>query len=249
MSVTPLALAPCTAPARARRVGAVPTPRVRPLAEVLPPARATVPVDPDDGARTRRAQDELDRLAAALRPVALRLLTAVADVLAGRRPPGDLGPLLGPDALATLVRATRQARGSATRGRRARARDPPPGRVCAACACAPSDRGRWRSSPSCTAPSACGPSPRAWSARATARPTRATGARWRCGPGEAGSYPGVRGGAPWHCLYLRPEPQGQGALRDGVSARRACCGLARAALPPASAAACRDAWPSSSGPM
>ena len=67
--------------------------------------------DPDDGARTRRAQDELDRLAAALRPVALRLLTAVADVLAGRRPPGDLGPLLHPDALATLVRATRQGAG------------------------------------------------------------------------------------------------------------------------------------------
>jgi Family of unknown function (DUF6459) len=111
VSLTPLALVPCTAPARARRVGAVPTPRVRPLAEVLPPARATVPVDPDDGARIRRAQDELDRLAAALRPVALRLLTAVADVLAGRRPPGDLGPLLGPDALATLVRATRKAAG------------------------------------------------------------------------------------------------------------------------------------------
>lgn len=111
MSVTPLALAPCTAPARARRVGAVPTPRVRPLAEVLPPPRPAVPVDPDDGARTCRAQDELDRLAAALRPVALRLLTAVADVLAGRRPPGDLGPLLGPDALATLVRALRQATG------------------------------------------------------------------------------------------------------------------------------------------
>jgi hypothetical protein len=110
VSVTPLALAPCTAPARARRVGAVPTPRVRPLAEVLPPARAAL-VDPDDGDRTRRAQDELDRLAAALRPVALRLLTAVADVLAGRRPPGDLGPLLGPEALATLVRATRKAAG------------------------------------------------------------------------------------------------------------------------------------------
>ena len=44
-------------------------------------------------------------------PLALRLLTAVADVLAGRRPPGDLGPLLHPDALATLVRATRQAAG------------------------------------------------------------------------------------------------------------------------------------------
>lgn len=109
MSVTPRAPAPCTAPARARRVGAVPTPRVRPLAEVLPPARATVLPDPDDGARTRRAQDELDRLAAALRPLALRLLTAVADVLAGRRPPGDLGPLLAPDALAGLVRATRAA--------------------------------------------------------------------------------------------------------------------------------------------
>ncbi|GAA4747421.1 Rv3235 family protein [Actinomycetospora chibensis] len=111
MSVTPLALAPCTAPARARRVGAVPTPRVRPLAEVLPPDRPAVLVDPDDGARTRRAQDELDRLAASLRPVALRLLTAVADVLAGRRPHGDLGPLLHPDALATLVRATRQPAG------------------------------------------------------------------------------------------------------------------------------------------
>ena len=139
MSVTPLAPAPCTAPARARRVGAVPAPRVRPLAEVLPPARPTVLADPDDGARTRRAQDELDRLAAALRPVALRLLTAVADVLAGRRPPGDLGPLLHPDALATLVRATRQGarRGP---GPPARARAPPRGRACADCACAPSDQ-------------------------------------------------------------------------------------------------------------
>jgi len=102
-------LAPCTVPARARRIGGMPTPRIRPLAEVLsaqPRPRSTA--DPDDGARIRRAQDELDRVAAALRPLAARLLTAVADVLAGRRPAADLGPLLAPDALATLVRATQQ---------------------------------------------------------------------------------------------------------------------------------------------
>ncbi|PVZ14886.1 Rv3235 family protein [Actinomycetospora cinnamomea] len=97
-------LVPSLAPARVRRVGEVPAPRVRPLADVLP-APAPRAVDPGPAARTRHAQDELDRLAAALRPVAARLLSAVADVLAGRRPPGHLDALLTPDALATLVRA------------------------------------------------------------------------------------------------------------------------------------------------
>lgn len=108
-------LVPCTVPARARRVGEVPAPRVRPLAEVLPgPLRPVPAEEPDDGARTRREQDDLDRIAAALRPVALRLLTVVADVLAGRRPPGDVGPLLDADALATLVRASPPRRRRAT---------------------------------------------------------------------------------------------------------------------------------------
>jgi len=96
--------APSLAPARVRRVGEVPVPRVRPLADVLPRhPRPATPPDPD--ARTRHAQDELDRVAAALRPVAARLLTAVADVLAGRRPPAHLDGLLAPAARATLVRA------------------------------------------------------------------------------------------------------------------------------------------------
>ncbi|WP_433038794.1 Rv3235 family protein [Actinomycetospora sp. CA-053990] len=106
-----------------------------------PAARRGAAPGPGDGARrpgrrrpTRRAQDELDRLAAALRPVALRLLTAVADVLAGRRSPGDLGPLVGPEALATLVRAARTATG-ARRGTESARRGPRAGlrglRVCA----------------------------------------------------------------------------------------------------------------------
>ena len=95
---------PSAAPARVRRVGEVPVPRVRPLADVLPaPARRAQ--DPGPAARTRRAQDELDRLGAALRPVAVRLLTAVADVLAGRRPPGHLETLLAPAAFEALARA------------------------------------------------------------------------------------------------------------------------------------------------
>ncbi len=98
--------APSLAPARVRRVGEVPVPRVRPLADVLAHhPRPAPPPGADPGARTRRAQDELDRVAAALRPVAARLLTAVADVLAGRRPPAHLDGLLAPAALATLVRA------------------------------------------------------------------------------------------------------------------------------------------------
>lgn len=98
--------APSLAPARVRRVGEVPVPRVRPLADVLPRhPRPTPRPGADPGARTRQAQDELDRVAAALRPVAARLLTAVADVLAGRRPPAHLDGLLAPAALATLVRA------------------------------------------------------------------------------------------------------------------------------------------------
>ena len=96
--------APSLVPARVRRVGEVPVPRVRPLAELLPaPERSAAVVAP--GAAVGRAQDELDRLAAALRPVAARLLTAVADVLAGRRPPAHLDALLTRDALAALVRA------------------------------------------------------------------------------------------------------------------------------------------------
>ncbi|WP_433786634.1 Rv3235 family protein [Actinomycetospora sp. CA-101289] len=126
--------APSLAPARVRRVGDVPVPRVRPLADVLPRhPRPTPP--PSADARTRQAQDELDRVAAALRPVAARLLTAVADVLAGRRPPAHLDGLLAPAALATLVRAA--PRPGARRPDAASARGAAPGaglrglRVCA----------------------------------------------------------------------------------------------------------------------
>ncbi|MFC5140139.1 Rv3235 family protein [Actinomycetospora rhizophila] len=81
----------------------MPAPRVRPLDEVLAaPGERPDPVPvPDPG----RAQQELDRLAAALRPMAARLLTAVGDVLAGRRPARHLDALLTPDALAVLARA------------------------------------------------------------------------------------------------------------------------------------------------
>ncbi|MDF2978950.1 MAG: hypothetical protein K0S40_3678 [Actinomycetospora sp.] len=118
MAVVPPA--PSLAPARVRRVGEVPVPRVRPLAEVLPRhPRPAPPPGADPGARTRQAQDDLDGVAAALRPVAARLLTAVADVLAGRRPPAHLDGLLAPAALATLVRAA--PRPGATPPRPARA--------------------------------------------------------------------------------------------------------------------------------
>jgi hypothetical protein len=126
--------APSPAPARVRRVGEVPVPRVRPLADVLPHhPRPAPPPGADPGARTRQAQDELDRVAAALRPVAARLLTAVADVLAGRRPPAHLDGLLAPAALAALVRATSRPGVAPTRPPRGNA--PGPGlrglRVCA----------------------------------------------------------------------------------------------------------------------
>ncbi|MDD7935531.1 Rv3235 family protein [Actinomycetospora straminea] len=110
----------CTAPRRARRVGEVPTPQVRPLAEVLAGAPPAPRVAPDPDARTRRAQDELDRLAAALRPVAARLLTAVGDVLAGRRPATHLEALLAPEALAALARAAPGAGGPGVGGPGAR---------------------------------------------------------------------------------------------------------------------------------
>ncbi|MHC1559429.1 Rv3235 family protein [Actinomycetospora sp. C-140] len=116
MSTILTATAPSPVPARARRVGDVPAPRVRPLAEVLPaPPRAAVPAAAPD-LDPRRDQDDLDRLAATLRPVAARLLGAVADVLAGRRPPGHLDALLSGPALQTLARAARPsaARGGAT---------------------------------------------------------------------------------------------------------------------------------------
>jgi hypothetical protein len=99
-------------------VGAVPAPRVRPLAEVLPGRRDVDAAPPGVDARTWRAQDELDRLAAALRPVAARMLTALADVLAGRRPPAHLDALLTPDALEALVRAA-PAPGARAAGARA----------------------------------------------------------------------------------------------------------------------------------
>lgn len=104
-------------PARARRVGALPAPRVRPLDEVLaaPSPAAPVPRAAPDG-DARRAQHDLDRLAAALRPLAARMLTAVGDVLAGRRPPRHLDALLTPDALATLARAAPGPGSAAVRG-------------------------------------------------------------------------------------------------------------------------------------
>lgn len=104
---------PRAVPARARRMGGVPAPRVRPLAEVLPGWAAPEP-DPGAQVRTHRAQDELDRLAAGLRPVAARLLAALADVLGGRRPPGHLDGLLTPGALETLVRAAPPPRPAGT---------------------------------------------------------------------------------------------------------------------------------------
>ncbi|WP_133824437.1 Rv3235 family protein [Actinomycetospora succinea] len=122
---------PATAPARARRVGAVPAPRVRPLDEVLAGPAAPAGPAPPPTRDARHAQHDLDRLAAALRPLAARLLTAVGDVLAGRRPPRHLDALLTPDALATLVRAAPSPRSAA------RTRPGPPGaalrglRVCA----------------------------------------------------------------------------------------------------------------------
>jgi hypothetical protein len=94
-------------------VGEAPAPRVRPLAEVLPEQGPAPDPPPAPDTETRRAQDDLDRLATTLRPVAARLLGAVADVLTGRRPPGHLDGLLTPPALAALARAA-PAAGSRT---------------------------------------------------------------------------------------------------------------------------------------
>ncbi|MDD7940036.1 Rv3235 family protein [Actinomycetospora lutea] len=133
--MTAPATVPVTTPARARRVGAVPAPRVRPLDEVLaepsPPTRPAPVLDP------WRAQHELDRLAASLRPLAARLLTAVGDVLAGRRPARHLDTLLTPDALATLARAAPSPGTPGASGSPGRTRPGPAGaalrglRVCA----------------------------------------------------------------------------------------------------------------------
>lgn len=98
-------------PARSTRVGPRPAPRVRPLAELLPAAPAQTqpgpappapePVDP--------GQDALDRVGQAMRPRAVGLLTAVVDVVEGRRPVGHLEALAEPAVLTRLAGEVRRA--------------------------------------------------------------------------------------------------------------------------------------------
>ena len=92
----PARTGPCAGPARARRMDPRPLPRLRPLVEVL--AEAGVPPAPVDDQPVARADADagatggpawdaaLEAAAAQVGPLAVGLLTAVAEVLDGRRP-------------------------------------------------------------------------------------------------------------------------------------------------------------------
>ncbi|NMO90761.1 Rv3235 family protein [Actinomycetospora sp. TBRC 11914] len=106
----PRAASPGAAPTRARRMDIRPLPRLRPLAEVLaelgtipdevPPERA----DPDPAAGGPAWDAALEAACGQVGPLAVALLTAVAEVVDGRRPLGHLARLC-PPALVERVRA------------------------------------------------------------------------------------------------------------------------------------------------
>ncbi len=98
------------APRRARRMDRRPLPRLRPLAEVLaelrgsPPAAPAERVEAEAGAGGPAWDAALEAAAGQVGPLAVALLTAVAEVLDGRRPPAHLARLC-PSPLAERVRA------------------------------------------------------------------------------------------------------------------------------------------------
>jgi hypothetical protein len=111
----PREAAPCRAPSRARRMDHRPLPRLRALAAVLAeqrgPAedRAAVGATTTAGAASEAAggpawDAALDAACAQVGPIAVGLLTAVAEVLDGRRPPAHLARLC-PSPLVERVRA------------------------------------------------------------------------------------------------------------------------------------------------
>lgn len=108
---------PCRVPARTVRIGPVPRPRVRSLAEVLDALpRTAVPAAPAAGAHPDPAA-ELDAVAAAARPAALALCGMVAEVLDGRRAAAELRALCTDDVDAAAVVRLAPRRRSPTRGR------------------------------------------------------------------------------------------------------------------------------------
>lgn len=109
----PREVSPCSAPTRARRMDRRPLPRLRALAEVLAEQRGSLrdePVPPvGDGAERDSAggpawDAALETACGQVGPLAVGLLTAVAEVLDGRRPPAHLARLC-PSGLAERVQA------------------------------------------------------------------------------------------------------------------------------------------------
>ena len=216
-----------TRPALARLMDRRPHPRLRRLADVLAERASRPPALADEPPPVAPVETPTPAWEAALAgarsqvgPVALRVLAAVAEVLDGRRPAEHLG----------RDRPARDRRPGAGRRRPGRApagrpgpgpADVPGARAGARGHAGARGRGGRRAlrarSRRPRRAAATGPGGRR-ALRARHRPddVAADRAARRVSPAQ------LRAGAPWHCLYLRPDPQGQGALRDGVSARRAC---------------------------
>jgi hypothetical protein len=108
--VTASEVLPQAVPARARRMDVRPLPRLRPLTEVLaelvpaPRPVEAVPPDADTTVGGPAWDAALETAAAQVRPLAVAVLTALAEVLDGRRPVGHLARLC-PEALVERVRA------------------------------------------------------------------------------------------------------------------------------------------------
>jgi hypothetical protein len=104
----------CSAPARARRMDRRPLPRLRRLAEVLAEQRGPSSVEETSPVRPEAAEPcpaggpaweaALETACSQVGPLAVGLLTAVAEVLDGRRPPAHLARLC-PPGLVERVRA------------------------------------------------------------------------------------------------------------------------------------------------
>ena len=120
--------APAVVPARARRMDRRPLPRLRPLAEVLE-APGVAPAAVEDPPEAREEADAargpawdaaLEAAAAQVGPMAVGLLTAVAEVLDGRRPFAHLAGQCPPPLVERVRAGLAQVAPSFPRGARVR---------------------------------------------------------------------------------------------------------------------------------
>lgn len=122
----PREAAASAAPTLARRMDRRPLPRLRPLADVLAEWRGSAEVsaepavEPDPEAGGPAWDAALEAATSQVGPLAVALLTAVAEVLDGRRPVAHLARLCPPALVARLQAGLGRARSGFPRGARVR---------------------------------------------------------------------------------------------------------------------------------